>query len=397
LQFRENGLMMPVRGWAKPFADIPAGGSRIRRQLLAKIGLESQHLLYVATELSSTKPLTADDARPAWRTAGLPYFASSYWLRQRFGRRVQKVSVDAGFTCPNVDGTVATGGCTFCDNRSFSPSRRLPRLGIGGQIDESIARMRLRYRKCRDFLAYFQPATNTYAPVEKLRIVYEEALAHPQIVGLVIGTRPDCVPNEVLDLLEELVSLDSRDPTGRRRAADEHTYISLEFGMQSMHNRSLDWMNRGHHHDAMLDAVERSRGRGFEIGAHVILGLPGETHDDMLQTADEVGRLKLDAVKIHNLYCVKNTPLADQVARGEVQLMERADYVRTVVDFIERLPPAMIVDRISGDAPPDYFIGPTWCLDKPAVKNALLAEFARRGSWQGKWVERASNTPEQSA
>jgi hypothetical protein len=310
---------------------------------------------------------------------------------------VQKVSVDAGFTCPNVDGTVATGGCTFCDNRSFSPSRRLPRLGIGGQIDESIARMRLRYRKCRDFLAYFQPATNTYAPVEKLRIVYEEALAHPQIVGLVIGTRPDCVPNEVLDLLEELVSLDSRDPTGRRRAADEHTYISLEFGMQSMHNRSLDWMNRGHHHDAMLDAVERSRGRGFEIGAHVILGLPGETHDDMLQTADEVGRLKLDAVKIHNLYCVKNTPLADQVARGEVQLMERADYVRTVVDFIERLPPAMIVDRISGDAPPDYFIGPTWCLDKPAVKNALLAEFARRGSWQGKWVERASNTPEQSA
>ena len=154
--------------------------------------------------------------------------------------------------------------------------------------------------------------------------------------------------------------------------------------MQTMHDRSLDWMNRGHHHDAMIDAVERSRGRGFEIGAHVILGLPGESHDDMLATARELGRLGVDAVKIHNLYCVKNTPLADQVARGEVRLMERAEYVRTVVDFIELLPPTMIVDRISGDAPPDYFIGPSWCLDKPAVKTAVLAEFARRGTWQGR-------------
>jgi radical SAM protein (TIGR01212 family) len=281
---------------------------------------------------------------------------------------VQKVSVDAGFTCPNVDGTVTTGGCTFCDNRSFSPSRRLPRAGIRGQIDQSIERMRMRYRKCNDFLAYFQPATNTYAPVEKLRTVYEEALSHPQVVGLVIGTRPDCVPDDVLDLLEEFA--------GR-------TYLSVEYGMQTIHDRSLDWMNRGHHHAAMLDAMERSRGRGFEIGAHAILGLPGESHDDMLATAHELARLEVDAVKIHNLYCVKNTPLADQVASGDVTLMERADYVRTLVDFIELLPPTVIVDRISGDAPPDYFIGPTWCLDKPAVKTAVLAEFARRGTWQG--------------
>ncbi len=319
--------------------------------------------------MSSTKPLTATDRRLAWREAGLPYFACNFWLRQRFGRRVQKVSIDAGFTCPNVDGSVATGGCTFCDNRSFSPSRRLPRAGIRGQIDQSIARMRLRYRNCRDFLAYFQPATNTYAPVDRLRRVYEEALGHPQVVGLVIGTRPDCVPDEVLELLTELA--------GR-------TYLSVEYGMQTMHDRSLDWMNRGHHHDAMIDAVARSRGRGFEIGAHVILGLPGESHADMLATARELGRLGVDAVKIHNLYCVKNTPLADQVAGGDVRLMERAEYVRTVVDFIELLPPTMIVDRISGDAPPDYFIGPTWCLDKPAVKAAVLAEFTRRGTWQGR-------------
>jgi radical SAM superfamily enzyme len=355
-----------------------------------KLDLES---LYVATELASTKPLTATDPRLAWREAGLPYFACNFALRQRFGRRVQKVSLDAGFTCPNVDGTVAVGGCTFCDNRSFSPSRRLPRAGIRGQIDQSIARMRMRYRNCRDFLAYFQPATNTYAPVERLRTVYEEALSHPQVVGLVIGTRPDCVPKEVLDLLQELSNAidNSRDRApshsdgrGRRQTG---TYVSVEFGMQTMHDRSLDWMNRGHHHDAMIDAVARSRGRRFEIGAHAILGLPGESHADMMATAGELGRLGVDAVKIHNLYCVKNTPLADQVARGEVRLMERAEYVRTVVDFIELLSPTIIVDRISGDAPPDYFIGPSWCLDKPAVKAAVLEEFGKRGSWQGmRWL-----------
>ncbi|HJQ79169.1 MAG TPA: radical SAM protein, partial [Lacipirellulaceae bacterium] len=323
--------------------------------------------LYVATELSSTKPLTAaqpgmsdtgvDSREPtgrrhlAWHEAGLRYFACNFALRQRFGRRVQKVSIDAGFTCPNVDGTVAVGGCTFCDNRSFSPSRRLPRAGIRGQIDQSIARMRLRYRNCRDFLAYFQPATNTYAPVERLRTVYEESLSHPQVVGLVIGTRPDCVPNEVLDLLEELAARRSSQVAESLRSeiregsdlpvSEKPAYVSVEFGMQTVHDRSLDWMNRGHHHDAMIDAVARSRGRGFEIGAHVILGLPGESHDDMMATARELGRLGVDAVKIHNLYCVKNTPLADQVARGEVRLMERAEYVRTVVDFIELLPQAM--------------------------------------------------------
>jgi len=322
--------------------------------------------------MESTKLGPANDLQPAWRAANIPYFAANFQLRQRFGARVQKVSIDAGFTCPNVDGSVAIGGCTFCDNRSFSPSRRLPRTNIRSQIDLSLARMRLRYRKCRDYLAYFQPATNTYARVERLRIVYEDALTHPQVVGLVVGTRPDCVPDDVLELLEDLAT---------------RTYVAVEYGMQTMHDRSLDWMNRGHHHDAMVDAVERSRGRGFEIGAHIMLGLPGESHDDMLATAREVGRLGLDAVKIHNLYCVKGTPLADQVASGEVRLMQQTEYVETLVDFIELLPPTMVVDRISGDAPPDYFIGPSWCLDKPAVKTAVLAEFARRGTWQGRFFQ----------
>jgi uncharacterized protein len=312
--------------------------------------------------------LAAAPTLPAWRAAGLRYYGLNYFLRQKFGGRVQKVSLDAGFTCPNVDGTVAVGGCTFCDNRSFSPSRRLPRLGIRGQLDDGMRRLKWRYDVER-FIAYFQPATNTYAPVEHLRPLYEEALAHPKVVGLAIGTRPDCVPDDVLDLLEELA--------GR-------TYLSVEYGIQTIHDRSLDWMNRGHHHDATLDAIQRSRNRGFEICCHVILGLPGESHADMLATARELARLGLDAVKIHNLYAVKHTPLADQVQRGEVTLFGRDDYIAVLVDFLELLPPQMIVERISGDAPPDYFIGPTWCLDKPGVLRALHAELDRRDTWQGK-------------
>lgn len=317
---------------------------------------------------NAAEPFAAADAVPAWRAAGLRYHSYNFHLRQRFGRRIHKVSIDAGFTCPNVDGSVTTGGCVFCDNRSFSPSRRGPRVNIAGQIADGISRIKRRY-KVDDFIAYFQPATNTYAPVDKLRRLYEQALAAEKIVGMSIGTRPDAVPNDVLDLLAELA--------GR-------TYLSVEYGMQSMHDRSLDWMNRGHHHDAMLDAMERSRGRGFEICAHVILGVPGETHADMLATAHEVVRLGLDAVKLHNLYAVKDTPLADQVTRGEVTLMERDAYVRTVVDILEILPPQVIVERISGESPPNYHLGPAWCLDKPAIARALSEEFERRDTWQGK-------------
>jgi hypothetical protein len=306
---------------------------------------------------------------------GLRWASYNHYLRRRFGGRVQKVSIDARFTCPNVDGTVATGGCTFCDNRSFSPSRRVLRRDIRDQIDHGIRLLRRRYSKVDRFIAYFQPATNTYAPVARLREVYEQALSHEAIVGMAIGTRPDCVPDDVLDLLSEFAA---------------RTHLSVEYGLQTIHDRSLDWMNRGHHHQATVDAMQRSRGRGFEICAHVMLGLPGETHEDMLATAREIVRLGFDAVKIHNLYAVRNTPLADQVASGEVQLIGRDAYIATVVDFLELLPPTMLVERISGDAPPDYFVGPAWCLDKPSVKRALEAEFARRGTWQGKrWTSGA--------
>lgn len=318
--------------------------------------------------MTSINRADQDHRTADWRGAGRRYFAYNHYLRTRFGGRVQKVSVDGGFTCPNVDGTVTTGGCTFCDNRSFSPSRRVRRQEITAQIDDGIRRLKTRYR-CDQFFAYFQPATNTYAPVERLRSLYEAAIEHPLVIGLAIGTRPDCVPDDVLELLDEI---------GKR------TYLSLELGMQTIHDRSLDWMNRGHHHDATVDAFRRARGRSFELCAHIMLGLPGESRADMLATARELHGLGVQAVKIHNLYAVKGTPLADQVANGEVTLMERPEYVETLVDFLELLPPNVVIERVSGEAPPQYFIGPAWCLDKPAVRLAIDAELERRDSWQGK-------------
>ena len=310
---------------------------------------------------------------PSWRAAGLRYFAHNFYLRQRFGGRVQRVSLDAGFTCPNADGTVATGGCSFCDNRSFSPSRRLPKATITAQLDRGIRGLHRRYGDCIGYVAYFQPATNTYAAVDRLRPLFEEAIAHPQVVGLAIGTRSDCVGSAVLDLLEELA--------GR-------TFLSVEYGMQTMHDRSLEWMNRGHDHASSVDAVERGRDRGFSICAHVILGLPDESLDDMVETAQEITRLGLDAVKIHNLYAVPNTRLAEEVESGDVQLMSQDEYVTALVAFLEHLSPACVIERTHGEAPPEYFLGPAWCLDKNAVRAAIDAELAQRDTWQGLTLEK---------
>jgi radical SAM protein (TIGR01212 family) len=328
--------------------------------------------IYSVTNLTSTKFDPQIRQQMDWKADGFRYFSYRYYLKRLYGHRVQRVSVDPGFTCPNVDGTVAIGGCTFCDNRSFSPSRRLPRQRIAEQIDEGIKRLKMRY-KCDHFMAYFQPATNTYAPVDVLRDVYEQAISHPEVVALAIGTRQDCVPDEVLDLLEEFAS---RVP------------LTVEYGLQTIHDKSLQWMNRGHEYDSFLDAMERSLGRGFEICAHIMLGLPGESHEDMMATAEAVAQSELDAVKIHNLYAVENTPLAEQVKKGEVQLMELDQYITTLVDFLERIPPSMIVERISGEAPGDWFLGPQWCLDKPKILNKLQTEFEQRDSWQGKLFNR---------
>jgi radical SAM protein (TIGR01212 family) len=296
-----------------------------------------------------------------------PYFAFSRFLRERFGTRVHRIAIDAGFTCPNVDGKVAAGGCVYCDNRSFSPNRRLPRQTVLAQVEHGVDLLGRRYSAGR-FLAYFQAGTNTYASVEKLKRLYDEALGHPSVVGLMIGTRPDCVPDPVLDLIQDY----ARD-----------RWVCLELGLQTIHDRSLDWMNRGHHFDAFVDAMARCRGRGLDLCAHVILGLPGESHADMLATAEVCGSIGLDAVKIHNLHVVRDTPMEAMYHRGEVRMFERDEYVSVVCDFLERLPSKMVIHRLNGDAPPDYLVAPRWCAEKSALLDAIEREFARRGTRQG--------------
>lgn len=318
--------------------------------------------------MESTKRASTAATAASWREAGLRYHAYSHFLRERFGGPVRKVSLDGGFTCPNVDGTVAVGGCVFCDNRSFSPSRRVRRTEILRQLELGITKLGVRFDAQR-FLAYFQPGTNTYAPVERLRDLYEAALEHPQVVGLAIGTRPDCLPDDVLELLTELA---------------QRTYLSLELGLQTMHDRSLVSMNRGHGHAALVDAVERCRDRGFDLGAHVILGLPGESADDMRATAEETARLGFDSVKLHNLYVVEGTPLAEWHGAGQVVLFTREEYVSAVVDFLERLPASCVIERLSGEAPPQYFIAPQWSLDKAGLRAAIERELQARDTWQGK-------------
>ncbi len=305
----------------------------------------------------------------AWGTSGCRYYRLSQYFRRVFGGPTWKVSVDGGFDCPNADGTLSTGGCVFCNLRSFSPSRRLAACSLAEQIAQGRVRLCQRYGADR-FIAYFQPATNTYAPVERLRAVYEEAIRQPGIVGLAIGTRPDCVPDDVLDLLAGLA---------------QRTWVSVEYGLQTIHNRSLDWMNRGHHYDAFLDAVHRSRLRGLHLGVHLILGLPHETRDDMLSTAREVARLKIESVKLHNLHAVKDTRLAQAVSERTVRLLERDEYVACVVDFLEQLAPDCVIDRLSGDAPAEYLVAPRWCLDRSAVRAAVERELQRRDTWQGRY------------
>ncbi|MCS6850272.1 MAG: TIGR01212 family radical SAM protein [Gemmataceae bacterium] len=304
---------------------------------------------------------------PSAPPSGPRYYPLSRFWRDRFGTKVYRVTIDAGFTCPNVDGTVAVGGCIYCDNRSFSPNRRLPRMGIREQVERGIGILRQRYGADR-FIAYFQAATNTYAPVPKLRSLYDQALTHPDVIGLAVATRPDCVPDPILELLESYA---------------RRWYVLLELGLQTIHDRSLDWMNRGHHYDAFVDAVQRCQGRGLDLCAHVILGLPGESHADMMATADALAGLPVHGVKIHNLHVVKDTPLEALFHAGQVPMLERDEYVALVCDFLERLPAGMVIHRLSGDAPPEYLVAPLWCLDKPGLLRAIDAELERRGSYQG--------------
>jgi uncharacterized protein len=322
-------------------------------------------------EFTSTHQCFSDSRPGDWRSAGLSYHSLNFFHNKKFGGRVWKVSLDAGCTCPNHDGTLATSGCIFCDPESFSPSRRLGLARVADQLDEGIRRLTRRHGAER-FLAYFQPAANTYGPIGRLREAFEDAISHPQVVGLIVGTRPDCASEEALELLAALA---------------ERTWVVIEYGVQSVHDRTLDRLGRGHHFDAFLDAYHRTRQRKLNVGVHVILGLPGESRDDMLMTARTLAGRELHSIKPHNLYAVRNTVLADEVAAGRARLPEFHEYIAWLVDFLEELPESVVIERLCGDAPPQYLVGPQWCLDKAAVRTAVEAEFQRRGTRQG-WRRR---------
>jgi len=293
------------------------------------------------------------------------YVSYATHLRQTFGCRVQKVSIDAGFTCPNRDGSVTTGGCIYCNNASFSPGNR--RQSVTEQLENGKAFLQRRYG-AKKFIAYFQAYTNTYADIAYLKDLYDEALTCDDIVGLSIGTRPDCVPDTVLDLLASYAS---------------RTYLWLELGLESGHDQTLALINRGHNVAAFDDAVSRARLRNLNLCAHLILGLPGETPDDMRATVRHVAHLRLDAVKLHHLHIVRHTVLEKMYRQGKVSLLSLDAYAALVADSLELLPPDTIIMRLMGDAPRDMLVAPLWSWDKRLALRQIEQELERRDIHQG--------------
>ena len=287
-------------------------------------------------------------------------------LKREFGCRVHRISIDAGFTCPNRDGTVGTGGCIFCSDRGSGSFGIARGLSIAAQLEHGKEVMTRKY-KAHKFIAYFQPYSNTYAPTAQLRAAYDEALAVPDVVGLIVGTRPDCLPAETIALLGEY---------------HRKTYFWLELGLQSPLDRTLERIRRGHDFAAFLKAAYAVKAMGIRLCVHVILGLPGENREEMLATAALLNDLGVDGVKIHLLHVNRGTPLAEMYARGEIKILERAEYVGLVCDFLERLHPDIIIHRLTGDGGRDL-LAPFWSAAKFEVLNALDDEMERRGSRQG--------------
>lgn len=307
-------------------------------------------------------------AKPGfWNNTKRYYDLKSYWVN-RFGCRVHKLPIDAGFSCPNRDGRLAEGGCVYCDGRGSALRRAGALPTVGEQLRQGMAFYRQR-PKAEKFVAYFQTFTNTYAPVERLRALFDEALAVEDMVGLSIGTRPDCVPDETLALIGSYAG-----------KAD----VWLEFGLQSIHDRTLAAINRGHDAAAFYDAVRRASEGPILICVHIIVGLPGEARGEILQTAKAVSGLPVHGIKIHGLLALEGTPLGARFSRGEISLMGREEYVGIVCDILEILPPEMVIQRLTADGYRDIFLGPAWAANKLAVLNAIDRELERRDSWQGK-------------
>ncbi len=307
-----------------------------------------------------------------------PPLYNSYgrWLQQRFGERVHKISVHAGFTCPNRDGTMMTGGCTYCNIASFTPETTRPRHSIREQVTRGIEFVRSRYG-VKKFIAYFQPYTNTYAEVIDLERMYREALDHPEVIGLAVGTRPDCVNEEILQMLSRI----ARD-----------YFVSLEYGIESIYDETLRLVNRGHDFACTVEAFQRSRNRGLHLGGHVIIGFPNESAEQWLAMPEAINRLGLDAIKIHHLHVVRGTALARQFAEKPFYVFDFPDWADTVIKFIERLDASIIIERLYGEAPHDLLVAPHWNLSKAEILHAIDQEMRQRNTFQGKLVESASIT-----
>ena len=291
------------------------------------------------------------------------------YFKQLFGERVHKITIDAGFSCPNRDGTLSTRGCIYCNTKGSGTGNFSKGISIAQQIETGIKAVSKRFH-AKKFMAYFQSFTNTYAPVHHLKKVYEEALRFDDIVGLCIGTRPDCVDEPILNLLETYTKTH---------------LIWIEYGLQSAHNRTLERINRGHDVNCFKKAVDATRNRGIQICAHVILGLPGETREDMMETAKFIRDLHIDGVKIHLLYVIKNTPMEALYRSGEYSCLEQHEYIRLVCDFIERLPTEMVIQRLTGDPHPSELVAPLWALKKQETLSGIKALFDKRDSRQGKY------------
>lgn len=296
------------------------------------------------------------------------YNQFSAHLKELFGQKVYKVTLDAGFSCPNRDGSLSTKGCIFCDDSgSFSQAHDC-KMPVKDQLEKGIETLSGRFG-AKKFISYFQAYSNTYAPVKVLEKTYTKALEHKDVVGLSIGTRPDCVDENKIALISDI-------------AQDYYTWI--EYGLQSIHDKTLDFINRGHHARDFYNAVELTQNKSINICAHVIIGLPNETREDILQTAKALADLGIDGVKIHLLCVLKNTPLEKMYNDGQIRIFEEDEYIETVCDFLEILPPEMTIHRLAGNGLKKDLIAPRWLPKKFELLNKITDELTKRESWQGK-------------
>ena len=294
------------------------------------------------------------------------YNAFSEYLKQKFGAKVYKITIDAGFSCPNRDGTISSSGCIFCDDGGSFSQAHSNRLSIEEQVQVGAETLARRF-KAQKFMSYFQAFSNTYKPVGELEKIYKASLTHPDIVGISIGTRPDCVDDDKLKLISSFIP-------------DYYTWI--EYGLQSVHDKTLKKINRGHDYKCFLEAYEKTKKYGINTCLHVILNL-FETYEEMMETAKTIAKLEPDGVKIHMLVALEGTKVADMYTNGEINFMTEDEYVSTVCDFLEYLPPQTTIHRLSGNGLRTELVAPRWIGKKLDTLNRIDREFERRGSRQG--------------